>query len=140
MNILQKYCKIIIRMYSPMYRKLHSADNFYNQRNLPNNIPLAPQGVQPRKLNFPSIININKINEPVEGLTEKIEDLSYPFKQNGEKYDDDELGVVNQKETASYVNLRKKVFTLANDVNTACLLYTSPSPRDLSTSRMPSSA
>ena len=27
-----------------------------------------------------------------------------------------------------------------NDVNIACLLYTSPSPRDLSTSRMPSSA
>ena len=26
------------------------------------------------------------------------------------------------------------------DVNKACLLYTSPSPRDLSTSRMPSSA
>ena len=26
------------------------------------------------------------------------------------------------------------------DVLTACLLYTSPSPRDLSTSRMPSSA
>ena len=26
------------------------------------------------------------------------------------------------------------------DVDTACLLYTSPSPRDLSTSRMPSSA
>ena len=27
-----------------------------------------------------------------------------------------------------------------NSVNQACLLYTSPSPRDLSTSRMPSSA
>ena len=29
---------------------------------------------------------------------------------------------------------------LANIINEACLLYTSPSPRDLSTSRMPSSA
>ena len=28
----------------------------------------------------------------------------------------------------------------AADPDTACLLYTSPSPRDLSTSRMPSSA
>ena len=27
-----------------------------------------------------------------------------------------------------------------NDIYTSCLLYTSPSPRDLSTSRMPSSA
>ena len=31
-------------------------------------------------------------------------------------------------------------FNLADDVEIACLLYTSPSPRDLSTSRMPSSA
>ena len=30
--------------------------------------------------------------------------------------------------------------TLAGDLSEACLLYTSPSPRDLSTSRMPSSA
>ena len=32
------------------------------------------------------------------------------------------------------------VNTLASAVNVTCLLYTSPSPRDLSTSRMPSSA
>ena len=31
-------------------------------------------------------------------------------------------------------------FVIANGENIACLLYTSPSPRDLSTSRMPSSA
>ena len=30
--------------------------------------------------------------------------------------------------------------TRVNDMTTTCLLYTSPSPRDLSTSRMPSSA
>ena len=35
--------------------------------------------------------------------------------------------------------LAKKVFTKAMK-KVACLLYTSPSPRDLSTSRMPSSA
>ena len=29
---------------------------------------------------------------------------------------------------------------MMNEINYACLLYTSPSPRDLSTSRMPSSA
>ena len=29
---------------------------------------------------------------------------------------------------------------LAKELNETCLLYTSPSPRDLSTSRMPSSA
>ena len=37
-----------------------------------------------------------------------------------------------EEETRS---LREKL-----DLSTACLLYTSPSPRDLSTSRMPSSA
>ena len=31
-------------------------------------------------------------------------------------------------------------FALTGERTTACLLYTSPSPRDLSTSRMPSSA
>ena len=36
------------------------------------------------------------------------------------------------KQSASKNNLKTKVIT--------CLLYTSPSPRDLSTSRMPSSA
>ena len=32
------------------------------------------------------------------------------------------------------------MLAVATDLKTACLLYTSPSPRDLSTSRMPSSA
>ena len=40
-------------------------------------------------------------------------------------------------------SVRKPNFTLAtadHNIPTTCLLYTSPSPRDLSTSRMPSSA
>ena len=40
---------------------------------------------------------------------------------------------------AGWFGLAKKVCTLTLIV-VACLLYTSPSPRDLSTSRMPSSA
>ena len=36
--------------------------------------------------------------------------------------------------------LSEGVYKLDNVPNIACLLYTSPSPRDLSTSRMPSSA
>ena len=42
-----------------------------------------------------------------------------------------------------YTNLRalkSNVYPLATPAATTCLLYTSPSPRDLSTSRMPSSA
>ena len=35
---------------------------------------------------------------------------------------------------------KKSAYTYLSEANKACLLYTSPSPRDLSTSRMPSSA
>ena len=35
---------------------------------------------------------------------------------------------------------QKNLITEKRDVNTTCLLYTSPSPRDISGSRMPSSA
>ena len=38
--------------------------------------------------------------------------------------------------TISTFDLKEHIYTLGSD----CLLYTSPSPRDLSTSRMPSSA
>ena len=49
----------------------------------------------------------------------------------------------NQTSVYSYsVNNKslKNLRTLLNDLSIGCLLYTSPSPRDLSTSRMPSSA
>ena len=49
-----------------------------------------------------------------------------------------------KKDFANYVlraqSKNKMVFTIRNVPNRPCLLYTSPSPRDLSTSRMPSSA
>ena len=47
------------------------------------------------------------------------------------------------KENAEYHAQREKQGLLQariNDLKSRCLLYTSPSPRDLSTSRMPSSA
>ena len=66
-------------------------------------------------------------------------------------YDDDIKNLQEQLDKkASLEELAAKVSTLetaVNDAKTAaneakdnCLLYTSPSPRDLSTSRMPSSA
>ena len=96
-------------MYSPMFRSLHSLDKGVS----------PPSLSPPRKLGFPSIMNINKINEPVDGLNEKIEDLSYPKKEDGKKYDDDELGVVVQKETSSYVALRRSVYNLNDRVSLA---------------------
>ena len=56
--------------------------------------------------------------------------------ENGQKYGQmvmDEIGLINE---AGGINGHQIKATLMND----CLLYTSPSPRDLSTSRMPSSA
>ena len=46
-----------------------------------------------------------------------------------------------QKLTLAALGLRKLGMTVEHDDSpNICLLYTSPSPRDLSTSRMPSSA
>ena len=42
--------------------------------------------------------------------------------------------------TLGLVNKNKIFYSKAAGINKPCLLYTSPSPRDLSTSRMPSSA
>ena len=41
---------------------------------------------------------------------------------------------------ADYTGLDGLIFTVGLTLGGICLLYTSPSPRDLSTSRMPSSA
>ena len=44
-------------------------------------------------------------------------------------------------ETISPFELKNKLIEMADEsIKKICLLYTSPSPRDLSTSRMPSSA
>ena len=45
-------------------------------------------------------------------------------------------GKVSPEEHAMYMEFKRKEL----EDQDACLLYTSPSPRDLSTSRMPSSA
>ena len=41
---------------------------------------------------------------------------------------------------ATFIDRAKEIFLVASGTSYHCLLYTSPSPRDLSTSRMPSSA
>ena len=48
-----------------------------------------------------------------------------------------ELETVNKADASVDVAVEQKE---KNTVSETCLLYTSPSPRDLSTSRMPSSA
>ena len=46
----------------------------------------------------------------------------------------------NKKLNTNQFNFAQQIRYLFLDYTYACLLYTSPSPRDLSTSRMPSSA
>ena len=55
--------------------------------------------------------------------------LAIDFKEQGHQ-----IWGVSRKESTCKTALEKGI------VDHACLLYTSPSPRDLSTSRMPSSA
>ena len=52
------------------------------------------------------------------------------------------LGVVFQQLYAQFLRgtIKEDKYKTFNIIAEACLLYTSPSPRDLSTSRMPSSA
>ena len=52
----------------------------------------------------------------------------------------DELNQMNSSELAEQTKEIRKMITSLSGNNKSCLLYTSPSPRDLSTSRMPSSA
>ena len=46
----------------------------------------------------------------------------------------------DQQNSASDKDTEKPAISIVRSQTTTCLLYTSPSPRDLSTSRMPSSA
>ena len=58
-----------------------------------------------------------------------------------DEYDDDFTAMMGAEAVQillSEVDLEKEIQIIKEELN--CLLYTSPSPRDLSTSRMPSSA
>ena len=77
------------------------------------------------------------IRKQVESLQEEITELEGDNVDKKAEFDKLQL-LVNSKK-----DLSKQHASLKQDkdvLSTACLLYTSPSPRDLSTSRMPSSA
>ena len=48
--------------------------------------------------------------------------------------------MLDMYQTSTLMDFDTKLTGATNDYKKSCLLYTSPSPRDLSTSRMPSSA
>ena len=77
-----------------------------------------------------------------------------PVNPGGKSFDDKDLSIYKNLDNGPRLPERSKIILNKADQNTAnlrkdikidengksCLLYTSPSPRDLSTSRMPSSA
>eukprot|EP00831_Metopus_contortus_P006445 TRINITY_DN12467_c0_g1_i2.p2 TRINITY_DN12467_c0_g1~~TRINITY_DN12467_c0_g1_i2.p2 ORF type:complete len:116 (+),score=38.92 TRINITY_DN12467_c0_g1_i2:130-477(+) len=83
--------------------------------------------------------------DPVEKIEKKEEPQSQKELAKTEKKDDDSIIQLSSKSgKQSQVNekeeVKKEDGKKEEVVSLDCLLYTSPSPRDLSTSRMPSSA
>ena len=68
-------------------------------------------------------------------------DKLYALHVNHDIHEDSDQWEEFCKDQASKLNINFNAWKLTNlSKNSDCLLYTSPSPRDLSTSRMPSSA
>ena len=93
--------------------------NVRELRNLVERISILSQNEN--KSNITRLLNEILNKNSTQNLNETTPSMSFPLKQARENFEKNYL--LNQ--------LRK---------NKGCLLYTSPSPRDLSTSRMPSSA
>ena len=72
----------------------------------------------------------------------KIQDFSVASHLSDSKLLIEELQKKSPDDLSSLMGLSEKLSQLnfERNMNWVCLLYTSPSPRDLSTSRMPSSA
>ena len=77
-------------------------------------------------------LDLEEILESEESLSDSKDNDSSPTPENGGDYIDFEDFMKVEMRTGRIVSVE--------DHPNACLLYTSPSPRDLSTSRMPSSA
>ena len=81
-------------------------------------------------------------NKPIVALESTIISHGMPYPQNFETACMVEKAVRDQGATPATIAIidSKICIGLSNEQIERCLLYTSPSPRDLSTSRMPSSA
>ena len=119
--------------------------------------PIEPQAESPSDMNVDDSGNLAwGAEEPAqEPETETVEPSQEAESDTGEVVQDFTITVDSTKKTFSsfakgrregewktwYANGQLKTYyTFIKDQIEGCLLYTSPSPRDLSTSRMPSSA
>ena len=95
-----------------------------------------------KKENISNLISIKKNEEPI--VIEIKENNNFFIKTlNGLKIDSKVLGYIQVTEQANEILTaveERRNFILRTVLAIACLLYTSPSPRDLVISRMPSSA
>ena len=84
-----------------------------------------------KKIFLSFVLSLIIVDISIANLTEreKFDNLSKEISNWGRWGENDQLGTLNNISDISIIKARK-----------FCLLYTSPSPRDLSTSRMPSSA
>ena len=85
-----------------------------------------------------------KLNEALVQLSSRNNDL-FDNEVSGDKIDGGTITNfkstgINDSATEQKISIANDKIVIENDVHINCLLYTSPSPRDLSTSRMPSSA
>ena len=78
---------------------------------------------------------IEGVEAKIKGVEAKIEGVEAKIEGVEAKIEDVETKIKNEKDTEEKKALRRKETDL-----TDCLLYTSPSPRDRTRSRMPSSA
>ena len=85
---------------------------------------------------FENIDDLISIEEPLE--------ISLKYKES-DKWINQSLSITmrtpgNDEDLVRGFLFNEQIVKSLNDIDSICLLYTSPSPRDLSTSRMPSSA
>ena len=97
-----------------------------NQTKLEGAIAEQNKVLEQQKQDFEAIMESNKkLNVLINTFKKDLEDLDQRFTKKNR-----DIGKLAIKRTEAIERI----------INKGCLLYTSPSPRDLSTSRMPSSA
>ena len=87
-----------------------------------------------------TLFNELRSKRPIEREDVKIEKKDCSFCNALENTPEDEFGRIHGKNCITASNIAKYDVYHSLVIFNDCLLYTSPSPRDLSTSRMPSSA